>query len=57
MPNRTTYQGLSLAEALRQLAELHHQPRTRHISVDEKDLLLKAADQLDHYHPSISAFN
>ena len=57
MPNRTTYQGLSLAEALRQLAELHHQPRTRHISVDEKDLLLKAADQLDRDHPHLNAFN
>lgn len=56
MPNRAIYADLSLAEAIRQLAERHHEPRTRHLSVDEYQLLLRAAEVLDRDHASLSAF-
>lgn len=56
MPDRTKYEDLSLGQALRELAELHYQARTRHISADEREMLLRAADQLDRDHPSMRAF-
>ncbi len=41
MARRQTYEGLSLAEAVRVLAEGHHEARTRHIWTDEHELLLQ----------------
>ncbi|MGH8543858.1 MAG: hypothetical protein ACREX3_09570 [Gammaproteobacteria bacterium] len=56
MPNRAVYADLTLAEALRQLAERHHEQRTRHISSDEYQLLLRAAEILDRDHGHLAAF-
>ncbi len=41
------YEGLSLAEALRHLADRHSEKRTRHISRHEYELLQDAATALD----------
>ncbi|MGI8758396.1 MAG: hypothetical protein ACR2K0_03735 [Acidimicrobiales bacterium] len=56
MARRQTYEGLSLAEAVRVLADGHYEARTRHISADEHQLLLQAADVLDREHASLRAF-
>lgn len=47
MPNRQYYAELSLAEAVRAMAEHHYNPRTRHISRDEYELLLRAVSALE----------
>jgi|GEM_PF-2751348 len=47
MPNRAFYDGLSLAGAIRRLADHHYEPDNRHISRDEYELLLRAAAALD----------
>lgn len=57
MPSRASYADLTLAEAIRQLAERHHEQRTRHISADEYQLLLRAAEVLDRDHTHLTAFN
>ena len=41
------YEELSLADALRALADHHYNPRTRHISRDEYDLLQRAASAVE----------
>ncbi|MEQ8717733.1 MAG: hypothetical protein RIE08_08990 [Acidimicrobiales bacterium] len=56
MPSRTDYAGLSLAEALLGLAERYSEGRTRHISRDEEDLVVRAADVLDREAPELRAF-
>lgn len=56
MPNRVAYDGLTLADAVRELAERHYEQRTRHISADEHQLLLRAADLLDRDYPRLAAF-
>jgi hypothetical protein len=47
MPRREEYEGLSLADAVRHLAERHFEKRTRHISKHEYELLQDAATALD----------
>ncbi len=47
MPGELEYRGMSLAQALRHFAELHFDPRTRHISQAEYELLLRAATALE----------
>ena len=47
MPRREEYEGLSLADALRHLADRHSENRTRHISRHEYKLLQDAATALD----------
>lgn len=47
MPGDDEYRGMTLAEAIRHLAELHSAPETRHISKAEYDLLMRAAAALD----------
>lgn len=42
------YTGLTLAEALRALADHHGAPRTRHINADKTALLYRAAVRLEH---------
>ncbi len=39
MPSRAQYEQLTLADAVRWLAELHFDTRTRHLSMDEYELL------------------
>lgn len=56
VPNRASYVDLTLAEAVRQLAERHYEQRTRHISADEYQMLLRAAEVLDRGHAQLSAF-
>lgn len=46
MPDRTKYQGKSLADALDAFAEHHYEERTRHISADEYELLKQAVAAL-----------
>jgi hypothetical protein len=57
MPQRAEYEHLTLAEAVRRLAELHSAGRTRHISQDEHDLLLRAADVIARTNPTLAAFS
>ena len=49
MPNRDAYSGLTLPEAVRLVAERHHEQRARHISADEYQMLLRA---LRHRRPA-----
>jgi len=56
MPQRKDYEGLTLADAVRRLAEHHGEPRTRHISEDEIALLLRAAEVIDDAAPTKQAF-
>lgn len=57
MPLRQQYAGLTMAEAIRQLAEHHGEERTRHLSQDEYDLLQRAADVVERSAPSLPAFS
>lgn len=57
MPRRDDYQGLSLADAVRYLAEHHGEERTRHLSQDEYELLQRAADVIDREAPTLQAFS
>lgn len=56
MPSRAEYETLSLAEAVRRLAEGHYEPRTRHLSTDEYQLLLRAADVIQQHASAVAAF-
>jgi NAD-dependent DNA ligase len=56
MPQRADYENRTLAEAIRQLAEHHHTKQNRHISRDEYDLLIQAADVIERTAPALSAF-
>ncbi len=56
MPGRDDYEGMSLGQAVRWLAERHHEHATRHISADEYQLLLRAADVLERDHSTVTAF-
>lgn len=47
MPDREHYEGASLAESLRILADHHFETATRHISRHEYDLLKRAAYLLE----------
>ena len=47
MPTMEHYKGLTLVEALRQLADHHSKPRTRHITQDERKLIHDAADWME----------
>jgi hypothetical protein len=47
MPGPEYYQGMSLVEALRALAEHHWAVENRHISEYEFELLQEAADHLE----------
>jgi hypothetical protein len=47
MPRGDHYAGLSLPDAVRALADHHHDPQHRHISRDEYDLLMRAAAAVD----------
>jgi hypothetical protein len=57
MPSRVQYEQLSLAEAVRWLAELHFDARTRHLSSDEYELLNRAADVIAERAPDVAAFS
>lgn len=57
MPQRQDYQGLSLADAVRYLAEHHGEERTRHLSRDEYELLQRAADVIERTAPAMQAFS
>jgi hypothetical protein len=56
MPSRAQYETLTLAEAVRWLAELHYDARTRHLSTDEYELLNRAADIIAAQAPELTAF-
>lgn len=56
MPQRDLYCNLSLADAIRYLAEHHGEERTRHLSQDEYELLQRAADVIEREAPSLGAF-
>ena len=56
MPSRDHYRDMSVAEALRALAEFHGDPRSRHLARDEIELLLRAAALIEHQSPSTLAF-
>jgi len=56
MPQRHDYQGLTLAEVVLALAEHPGAPRTRHISVAECELLVRAAEVSADHAPSSQAF-
>lgn len=47
MPRYEDYAGLTLVDAVRQLAEHHSEPSTRHITRDERKLLHDAADWME----------
>lgn len=47
MPTLEHYQGLSLVEALKRLADHHSEARTRHITQDERKMLHDAADWME----------
>ncbi|MBT4188435.1 MAG: hypothetical protein HOE14_14670 [Gemmatimonadales bacterium] len=57
MPQKDRYDHLTLAAALRVLAEHHGSKRTRHITADEQDLLAEAADVLEEIAPYHLAFS
>jgi hypothetical protein len=57
MPSKNDYQDLTLAQAVRQLAEHHYDHRTRHLSSDEYQLLLRAADAINREVPLATAFS
>lgn len=57
MPNRDAYAGLTLADAIRLMAERHHEQHTRHISTDEFQLLVRAAAVLERDHAHLLAFS
>ena len=56
MPSRDHYLGMSVAEALRALAEFHGDPRSRHLAHDEIELLVRATALIEHQSPSTRAF-
>jgi hypothetical protein len=56
MPRRTEYEGLTLADAIRKIAEHHSAARTRHLSQDEYELLSRAADVIERASPDLAAF-
>lgn len=56
MPRRPDYEDLTLADAIRQLAEHHYEARTRHLSQDEYILLERAAAAIEHASPAVAAF-
>jgi hypothetical protein len=47
VPKREDYEGMTLGEKVRHLAEHHKEHRTRHLSRDEYDILMDAATALD----------
>jgi hypothetical protein len=57
MPQKDRYDHLTLAGALRVLADHHGSKRTRHITADEQDLLAEAADVLEEIVPYHLAFS
>ena len=57
MPRRDYYGGLTLGEAIRRLADHHGEPRTRHLSEDEVELLERAAAVIDEQAPTLQAFS
>jgi hypothetical protein len=56
MPRRAEYEGLTLAEAVRKIAEHHFASRTRHLSQDEHELLIRAADVIESTTQGLVAF-
>ncbi len=46
MPGTDHYASLTLAEAVKELADVHFDPRTRHISQAEHEILVRAAEEL-----------
>ncbi len=47
MPGQDFYNGLSLSERLKKFMDVHSEPRTRHISIYEKQMLSEAAARID----------
>jgi hypothetical protein len=47
MPRAAHYQGLSVADQLREFAEFHGKKKTRHITIDEVKILRDAADLIE----------
>lgn len=56
MPTRAEYEELTLADAIRWLAELPFDTRTRHLSADEYEVLNRAADVIPASADSLRAF-
>lgn len=56
MPRRQDYQCLSLADAVRHMAEHHAAMKNRHISRDEYELLVRAAEVIDLTSPKLAAY-
>lgn len=56
MPSRFSYEKMSLADALRAIALHHSDPRTRHISMDEREVLLRAASIIEAEQPTAPAY-
>ena len=52
MPRESHYDGLSIADALREFAEFHGKKKTRHITQYEVRLLRDAADLIDELNAS-----
>lgn len=46
MPGADHYADMTLAEAVEELANVHYDPRTRHISHVEYEILARAAEEL-----------
>jgi hypothetical protein len=57
VPSRAQYESQTLSEAVRWLAELHYDARTRHLSSDEYELLNRAADIIAAHAPELTAFS
>lgn len=57
MPKRNDYETLTLADAVRTFAEHHAAVKNRHISRDEYELLIRAAEALERETPKLGAFS
>ncbi len=55
-PRKSHYAGMTLAEALREMADHHGAERTRHLSQDEVAVLERAAAIVEREAPEMRAF-
>ena len=47
MPKESHYEGMTVPQALREMAEHHYQPETRHISEYEYEMLIQVAEAVE----------
>jgi hypothetical protein len=52
---KSVYADLPLSEAVKRLAALHYQPLAQHLSSDEHDLLIRAAEVIGAHDPYLMA--